>query len=87
MACIHLRSSFPKEIFVVPADGEWAIVAWCSVCEEARLSDQGWYDKADAVAQWDWSCDHCLDEAIARADHTTFSAGPAEETPDAPSAA
>jgi hypothetical protein len=50
MACTHLQSSFPEELFVVPADEEWPIQAWCGICEEARLEDQGWYDAADAIA-------------------------------------
>ncbi len=82
LACVHLRSTFPKALFVVPADDEWPATAWCGLCEEARLADRGWYDAADAVAQWDWSCTRCLEDSIARAQHTTFAAGPAVQTPE-----
>ena len=82
MACVHVQTSFPHELFVVPADAEWPVQAWCGICEEARLGDQGWYDNADAVAQWGWACHHCLQDTVARATHTTVVDGPALGTPD-----
>jgi hypothetical protein len=81
MACTHIRTSSPAELYVVPADDEFPRQAWCQTCEEARLKDQGWFDYADSVASWAWLCDSCLSDAIARASHTTHVANP-EVTPD-----
>ena len=64
---------------VAPADDEYPKQAWCDTCEEARLQDHGWFDDADAVAQWGWICDVCLSTSIEQAQHTTFVVG--EDSP------
>lgn len=63
LACIHIQQK-PSTIFMVPADDAFETQAWCAGCEDARMADQGWYDAADAVAQWAYICNGCFNLAI-----------------------
>lgn len=59
LVCSHLLKSDAPDLFLVPADDEEGAQAWCAICENARLADGGWYDKADAVAKWEIVCSTC----------------------------
>lgn len=64
MSCVHIGHQTCHRIYINPADDEYPEQAWCSICEQARIKDQGWFDYADAVADWRWICRTCLLNAI-----------------------
>ena len=75
MVCRHLLTGEVSDLFIVPADDEEGAQAWCARCENARLADGGWYDKADAVAEWRLVCATCYQAAADRAQSVTVYEG------------
>jgi hypothetical protein len=66
-------------LYIVPSDDEWPLMSWCEDCEEARLEDKGWYDKADAMAKWSIICGRCFEVVVTSSKSLTEY--PPEETP------
>lgn len=72
VCCQHLSFNKKSEqAFIVPEDGDDEAMIWCGTCEAARLKDLGWYDTADAIADWKLICASCLDEMVALAKQVT----------------
>ncbi len=64
MSCQHVASGYKDEIYVVPEENEEEATVWCSTCEAARITDKGWFDYADSIANWKIICSLCLIEII-----------------------
>ena len=60
MSCVHIAQKAVSKIYWLPADGEDPKMAWCNICEKARIRDRGWNDYADSVAQRCWVCGGCF---------------------------
>ena len=80
ISCIHVRSHKVAELFIVPADTDGEAMAWCETCEAARIADRGWYDQADAVAQWAFICSGCFGRIVQSHENITSYTG--EVTPE-----
>ena len=77
MACCHIVGfSVCATIHLVPGDPEYPDLAWCDVCEAARMKDRGWYEYADSIAQWSWLCQFCLKDAAHMAGEVVQVANP-----------
>ncbi|MGR8933414.1 MAG: hypothetical protein ACU837_03395 [Gammaproteobacteria bacterium] len=64
LCCQHLAKKSLHQIFFVPSDEEEGATVWCSVCEDARILDKGWYEYADSVANWTCICSDCFSQLI-----------------------
>ncbi|MBC7755478.1 MAG: hypothetical protein H7Z20_02330 [Bdellovibrio sp.] len=61
IVCCHLNENTRLgEVFMLPKTSEDPAQVWCSICENARIADEGWYDASDAVACWSLSCEDCV---------------------------
>lgn len=81
IACCHVRRGGRLRLFVVPADDECELQAWCGTCERARMKDHGWHDHASGVADWAYICSGCFEFVASRA--ISLCELPAVETPEA----
>jgi hypothetical protein len=85
MACTHVVKGGVLTLFAVPADSENDTLAWCAECEAARIADKGWYDAADAVANWGFICGECYGRVLDKSLGITYFEGDVtpSERPDA----
>jgi len=65
IACIHVVRADATHVYLMRASGDSYMQAWCAACEDARIADRGWNERAEEVAQLSIICRACLDRSLA----------------------
>ena len=66
LICQHLRTGEGIGFWEIEAEDDEPGQAWCELCDAALDQDQGWSDRAEALADWKLYCGCCYSEALER---------------------